>query len=92
LIFDKINHQFEETSNSDLFSNTNKTLYWKPESLGVIINQYKGACTIKSRKINPNFAWQSRFYEHVIRNEEDLFSISEYIIYNPQTWEKDDYF
>ena len=34
---------------------------WKPESLGVIINQYKRICTINARKIHADFAWQSRF-------------------------------
>src|SRR6056297_3543690 len=33
---------------------------WKSGTLGTIINQYKRICTIESRKINPDFAWQSR--------------------------------
>ena len=66
--------------------------YWKPGNLGVIINQYKRACIIQSRKINAGFAWQSRFYDRIIRNETELNHISEYIILNPQNWETDDYF
>ena len=39
------------------------------QNLPSIIRGYKTAVTINARKINPDFAWQSRFYEHVIRNE-----------------------
>ena len=37
-------------------------------------------------------AWQSRFYDRIIRNETELNHISEYIILNPQNWKTDDYF
>jgi REP element-mobilizing transposase RayT len=33
--------------------------------------------------------WQRNFYEHVIRNENELFKIQEYIKSNPLMWEKD---
>ncbi len=66
--------------------------HWKPGNLGVVINQYKRACTIQSRKTNPDFAWQPRFYDRVIRNEKELHRISEYIVSNPRNWKKDDYF
>jgi REP element-mobilizing transposase RayT len=57
--------------------------YWKPGNLGVIINQYKRKCTIESRKMNPYFQWQPRFYDHVIRNKQDLNRIQQYIQNNP---------
>ena len=60
--------------------------FWKSGNLGVVINQYKRACTIKSRAINPNFAWQSRFYDRIIRNENELRPIEHYIITNPYRW------
>ena len=62
---------------------------WKPETLGTIINQYKRICTIESRKINPDFAWQTRFYDHIIRNDSSYQRIRNYIINNPKNWEKD---
>lgn len=34
--------------------------------------------------------WQRNYYEHVIRNEENLYNIREYIRTNPKNWEKDD--
>ena len=33
--------------------------------------------------------WQRSFYEHVIRDEESLNRIREYIVNNPQRWELD---
>ncbi len=73
---------------NDAKSNTKK---WKPGNLGVIINQYKRICTIRVRKINPDFAWQYRFYDHVIRNDRSFQRIVNYIRNNPDKW-KDDRF
>lgn len=62
---------------------------WTPGSLGVIINQYKRICTINARKINPSFAWQSRFYDHIIRDNNAYNNIQNYILNNPANWTKD---
>lgn len=35
------------------------------------------------------FAWQPRFYDHIIRNDESLEKIREYIIENPKMWTRD---
>jgi len=56
-------------------------LYWNHGSLGVIINQYKRICT--ARKINPDFAWQSRYHDRIIRNMDEYYMIIKYIIENP---------
>ena len=61
---------------------------WKPGILGVIINQYKRACTIKSRKINPEFSWQSGYYDRIIRTKNEFLRIQNYIIGNPKSWGK----
>lgn len=64
---------------------------WKPGTLGVIINQYKCAVTINARKIDPGFAWQSRYHEHIIRNNGSFERICNYIISNPEKWDADRY-
>lgn len=56
------------------------------KNLASIMRGYKSAVTINARKIRPDFGWQPRFYEHIIRNEEELNRISEYILRNPQRW------
>ena len=56
---------------------------WKSNSLGLIINQYKRICTINIRKINPNFSWQSRYHDHIIRTRDEYLAIKKYILENP---------
>jgi len=63
-----------------------KNEQWKPGTLGVIINQYKRICTINARKTHPNFAWQPRFHDIIIRNDRAFKTISNYIINNPAKW------
>jgi REP element-mobilizing transposase RayT len=64
-----------------------------PGSISVIIQQYKSSVT---RLINKNnishIRWQSRFYEHIIRNEQSCEQIADYIINNPKNWKEDDLF
>ncbi|NKI26501.1 hypothetical protein HCG49_07990 [Arenibacter sp. 6A1] len=62
---------------------------WKSGTLGVIINQYKRICTINARKIHAGFAWQPRFYDHIIRSNESFLEIETYIHENPEKWSHD---
>ncbi len=34
--------------------------------------------------------WQRNYYDHIIRDEKDYYSIAEYIDLNPLNWEKDE--
>ena len=70
-------------------TNGGKNEKWKSGSIGVIINQYKRAVTIKARKINPKFEWQSRFHDHIIRNSTAFERIQNYIENNPVKWGED---
>jgi len=38
----------------------------------------------------PGRLWQRNYYEHVIRNEEELNNVREYIMYNPVRWAEDE--
>lgn len=33
--------------------------------------------------------WQTRFYDHIIRNQKELNRIRQYIIENPKKWKMD---
>ncbi len=61
-----------------------------PGSLGSIIGQFKSKCT---RRIwvagHRHFAWQSRFFDHIIRGDASLQRIKEYIMNNPVLWSRD---
>lgn len=35
------------------------------------------------------FAWQARFYDHIIRNKKSYDQISNYILNNPKNWAED---
>ncbi|MFK7797473.1 MAG: transposase, partial [Aureispira sp.] len=54
-----------------------------------IIGSYKSAVTRHVRRLGYEFAWQPRFWDHIIRNENAYHRISQYIINNPQKWEDD---
>ena len=64
-----------------------------PGSVGAIIQNFK---SITSRKINKLSGkseepiWQRNYYEHMIRDERDMLAITDYILTNPQNWEKDE--
>jgi REP element-mobilizing transposase RayT len=59
-------------------------------SLSMIVNQYKSAVKRECNKSNfRQFTWQPRFYERIIRNENELNRTREYIINNPIKWEFD---
>jgi len=62
------------------------------ENISHIIRWYKGRCSFEMRKINSDFTWQSRFYDHIIRNEDEYEKISEYIINNIINWEEDKFY
>ena len=62
----------------------------RPGSLPVIIRTYKAAVTTQCRRAgHVGFAWQRNYYEHVIRDENDLRRIQEYIHNNPAQWDLD---
>ena len=53
-------------------------------SLSVIIRTFKAGVTTLCRTNGyHNFRWQSRFYDHIIRDEKDLDNVRNYIIDNP---------
>jgi len=59
------------------------------ENLSRVVRWYKGRTTFESRKIHADFAWQTRFHDHIIRNETDYQNIAEYIMANPGRWSED---
>jgi REP element-mobilizing transposase RayT len=63
-------------------------------SLSTIIGSFKSGVTkrINELKGNSGSIWQSNYYEHIIRNEKDLFFTRSYIELNPLKWELDEYY
>lgn len=59
------------------------------KNLGSIIRGFKIGVTKWSTENKINFAWQPRFYDHILRNDKSLYAIRKYIQQNPQKWELD---
>ncbi|UII30145.1 transposase [Fulvivirga ulvae] len=62
------------------------------DNLSKIIRWYKGRTTFECRKIHADFAWQSRFHDHIIRNDQSFYRISRYIVNNPLKWKEDKFY
>jgi len=56
-------------------------------SISSIIGGYKSAVTKHARRLGYEFAWQTSFYDHIIRNDRAFQNIKNYIINNPKKWE-----
>ena len=83
-------HNKEKTPLSPIvIANANaKTNQFTP--LGEVIRTFKAVATRNIRKtIMPNFSWQRGLYEHIIRNDKDLYRVQQYIINNPAKWTED---
>ena len=56
---------------------------WRPQTLGTVVNHFKGACTRRIRETHPGFAWQPRFWDVVIRDARHLEAARRYVLENP---------
>jgi REP element-mobilizing transposase RayT len=64
----------------------------KSNSISAIVRSYKSAVTKHAHRLGFDFAWQSRFYDHIIRDQKSFERISHYIINNPLNWQEDKFF
>ena len=63
-------------------------------TLGKIIGSYKAVVTRRIRQLPgclQTTVWETNYYEHVIRNDDSLQRIRQYIVNNPLKWELDRY-
>ena len=64
----------------------------KPNSISSIIRSFKSAVT---HQINPKtifFAWQPRFHDIIVKDEQELLVIKKYIQNNVINWQKDKFY
>ena len=62
-------------------------------SIPTIVRLFKSTTTKQINQIRQNHGipvWQRNYYEHIIRNDNELNKIREYIINNPLTWQTDE--
>jgi putative transposase len=71
----------EKTSN---FLEINQARFGpQSNNLASIIRGFKSSVTVEARKLDADFAWQSRFHDRIIRDEMELENIIQYIYDNP---------
>jgi len=61
-------------------------------NLSSIIGSYKSVVSKHAHKINAEFEWQERFYDHIIRDYRSFKNIRNYIKRNPENWNRDTFF
>lgn len=62
------------------------------QNLASIIRGFKIGVTKNARQVDPEFAWQARYHDHIIRDAQSFQRISDYIINNPANWPKDKFY
>ena len=58
----------------------------KQNTLSVVIRGIKSAITKFASEHSISFAWQPRFYDHIVRNSTEMNAIAEYIENNVAKW------
>lgn len=59
------------------------------KNLASIIRGFKIGVTKNARIIQSDFAWQLRYHDHIIRDDQSYHTISAYIVNNPVKWADD---
>lgn len=82
--------QNNDVGNKNFCSLPNELVLWQTKwgkTISSVIRGYKIGVTKWCRNNNyQNFGWQKSYYDHIIRNEEDLHRIRQYILNNPKKW------
>jgi REP element-mobilizing transposase RayT len=81
----------ENQYNSDRIVNDEPAPGFGPQrkNLASIVRGFKSAVTRQACSIHADFAWQTRLWDHIIRDDEDYSRIKTYIENNPANWMKD---
>ena len=78
-----------KTKNAGGITGIRNPMLWN--NLSRVIRWFKGRVSFEIHKHDEGFAWQSRFYDHIIRNERSYRTIVDYIRNNPIKWNDDNY-
>ena len=83
------------TTNTDAYNETDarsaslQRFGPQSENLGSVIRGIKSAVTRFARENGIPFGWQSRYHDRIVRNQNEMNRIAEYIEQNPAKWELD---
>ena len=79
-------------SGDSVGANGRSPLQMKPKSLSSFISGFKSSVTKQINMLQGTPGqniWQRNFYDRIIRNDDELHKIQEYIVNNPLKWELD---
>ncbi|WJS95767.1 transposase [Flavobacterium johnsoniae] len=76
-------HALSQHALSPRFQNIGKN------TISSIVGSYKSAVTKHANRLGYPHQWQKLFYDNIIRSNNDYQRISDYIVSNPEKWEKD---
>lgn len=62
------------------------------KNLASIVRGFKIGVTKNARVVQPDLAWQTRYHDYIIRNEQSYQTIAAYIINNPAQWTADKFY
>lgn len=70
------------------------SLRFGPQSgnLASVVRGIKSAVTKYANEHDIPFAWQSRYHDHIIRNQLEMNRIADYVQNNPMKWEMDRFY
>ncbi|MBP5406463.1 transposase [bacterium] len=82
-----INDTFQETFHETSLrtEHATETQSW----LSIVIRLFKQSVTRFANQNKIVFAWQARFHDHIIRNQNEMDKITEYIENNVKKWDDD---
>lgn len=77
---------------TDNVPKTNQQIAQNRGLLSVVVGGFKSAVTRYANQNNISFKWQTRFYDHIIRDQNECNRIAEYIENNPYSWLQDKFY
>ncbi len=60
-------------------------------TISSVVGSYKSVVSKYANRLGYDFAWQSRFFDRIIRDTRELDQVKKYIINNPANWRSDSF-
>lgn len=62
------------------------------QSISSIVLAYKSSVKRHTNRLNYDFRWQTRFHDRILRDEQSIEAVTNYIKNNPKNWKEADHF
>ena len=89
---DSANNKSLQCNDSTMTNQYYSDISPKSGSISTIVRSYKSVVSKHARLLHPEFNWQSKFHDHIIRNSESFERIQNYIENNPSNWKEDKFY